>query len=72
MDNNFSVLQQQGFEVFFQSYNQALYKRNEKVKLKKGRKVFEALIKSVNQSGQLLIQQATEEEINFGEIEWVF
>ncbi|HUM97153.1 MAG TPA: biotin--[acetyl-CoA-carboxylase] ligase [Chitinophagaceae bacterium] len=72
LDNNFSVLQQQGFEVFFQSYNQALYKRNEKVKLKKGRKVFEALIKSVNQSGQLLIQQATEEEINFGEIEWVF
>ena len=49
-----------------------LFKRDEIVKLRKGGRVFEAQIKSVNQSGQLIIQHATEEIIDFGEIEWVF
>jgi hypothetical protein len=39
--------------------------------LKKETRVFEALVKNVTPEGRLLVQHATEEEYNFGEIEWV-
>ena len=72
LDNNLFELQNAEFEKIFRYYNQMLFKRDEIVKLRKGGRVFEAQIKSVNQSGQLIIQHATEEIIDFGEIEWVF
>ena len=52
-------------------YNSCLYKQHETVGLKKGSRVFEAVIKSVNASGQLLVNTGIEEEFNFGEVEWV-
>jgi BirA family biotin operon repressor/biotin-[acetyl-CoA-carboxylase] ligase len=72
LDNNLFELQNAEFDKIFRYYNQMLFKRDEIVKLRKGGRVFEAQIKSVNQSGQLIIQHATEEIIDFGEIEWVF
>ena len=39
--------------------------------LKKDNIVFEALIEGVAPSGKLIIQHAFQEEINFGDIEWV-
>jgi BirA family biotin operon repressor/biotin-[acetyl-CoA-carboxylase] ligase len=72
LDNNLFELQNAEFDKIFRYYNQMLFKRDEIVKLRKGGRAFEAQIKSVNQSGQLIIQHATEEIIDFGEIEWVF
>jgi BirA family biotin operon repressor/biotin-[acetyl-CoA-carboxylase] ligase len=48
-----------------------LYKKNEKVKLKKDNRVFEALIKSVSPSGKLIVQHSIEEEFEFGEVAWL-
>ncbi len=52
-------------------YHQNLYKRNELVKLKKGNKLFEALIKGVSSTGQLITEHGTEELFNVGEVEWM-
>lgn len=52
-------------------YNRHLFKRGATVTLKKGSRVFEARIKEVNASGQLVVVTAMEEQFSFGEIEWV-
>jgi BirA family biotin operon repressor/biotin-[acetyl-CoA-carboxylase] ligase len=52
-------------------YNELLFKRNEKVKLKKGNRIFEAVIKEVNEYGELVVFTNTEEHFSFGEIEWL-
>lgn len=52
-------------------YQQALYKRGQVVKLKQGSRVFEALIKSVDQNGRLVTYHAAEERFAVGEIEWL-
>jgi len=61
-----------GFGNIFSHYLHHLYKKNEIVKLKKGNRAFEAMIKTVSPSGQLVVQHGVEEEFNFGEIEWIF
>ncbi len=52
-------------------YKQKLYKVNEKVQLKKDSRVFDAIIKDVTTSGQLVVQHGTEETFDVGEVEWV-
>ena len=71
MDKNFKKLITEGFEDIYSSYLSHLYKKNEPVKLKKDSRVFEAVIKSVSPTGELVIQHAIEERFYFGEIEWV-
>lgn len=60
-----------GFENIYNEYLLHLYKKNETVKLKKDNRVFDALIKTVTPSGQLIIQHAIEESVDFGNVEWV-
>jgi len=55
----------------YEHYLSCLYKKNEKVKLKKGTRLFEATIRSVNPSGQLVVQTSMEECFDTGTIEWV-
>jgi BirA family biotin operon repressor/biotin-[acetyl-CoA-carboxylase] ligase len=52
-------------------YRDNLYRKNEKVKLKKGSRVFEAIIKDVTVNGQLVVQDVLEEQYDVGEIEWM-
>jgi len=59
------------FKKYFKRYLQALYKKGEKIKIKKGSRVFEATIKGVSESGQLIVQHSIEERFEFGEVEWV-
>ena len=54
-----------------EEYKNNLYKLNEKVRLKKGSRVFDATIKNVTSLGELVVQHATEERFNLGEVEWV-
>jgi BirA family biotin operon repressor/biotin-[acetyl-CoA-carboxylase] ligase len=54
-----------------EKYNQHLYKLNEKVKLKKDNRVFEAVIIGASSSGKLMTTHAVDEEFDFGKVEWV-
>jgi BirA family biotin operon repressor/biotin-[acetyl-CoA-carboxylase] ligase len=60
-----------GFDNMYTHYLTLLYKRNEKVKLKKNNRVFEATIQSVTPTGSLLVQHGIAEEFAFGEVEWI-
>jgi BirA family biotin operon repressor/biotin-[acetyl-CoA-carboxylase] ligase len=57
--------------LLLHEYNSVLYKQGQLIKLKKGNVVFEALIRKVNENGQLLINAGTEQTYNVGEIEWI-
>ena len=58
-------------DLLTQEYNDALYKKNQTIKLRKNNVVFEALIKQVNQKGNLVVEQGFEREYVFGEIDWI-
>jgi BirA family transcriptional regulator, biotin operon repressor / biotin---[acetyl-CoA-carboxylase] ligase len=71
MINNFDKLLEKNYGELHAAYLKQLYKKNEKVRLKKVNAVFETVIKSVNTQGQLITQDAFERVFNVGEIEWV-
>jgi BirA family transcriptional regulator, biotin operon repressor / biotin---[acetyl-CoA-carboxylase] ligase len=52
-------------------YHRHLYKRDEKIKLKRGPAVFDAIVKEVNDAGQLVAVHTVEEKFAVGEIEWI-
>ena len=52
-------------------YNEVLYKRGKKVRLRKNNIVFETTISGVTETGQLLTKDSTEKSFEFGEVEWV-
>ena len=58
-------------EEMIAAYKSCLYKLNEIVRLKKGSRVFDAVVKDVTPLGQLVVQHATEERFDVGEVEWV-
>lgn len=70
-NRNYCVLMENKFELLFNYYQEYLYKKNEKVKLKKDNRVFETTIKGVSEIGQLITQHSIEERFEFGEVEWV-
>lgn len=55
-------------ETYYLSH---LYKRDQKVRLKKANRLFEATVRSVDELGRLVVQHAVEEHFEVGEIEWV-
>lgn len=71
LDIYYRQLVEKGFEKIYEDYLFRLYKKNERVKLKKDNRVFEALIKTVTTTGQLIIQHAIEETIEFGNVVWL-
>lgn len=54
-----------------QRYNDHLYKKDALQKFKSGTNEFEAVVKGVNQDGQLILNIGTEEAFNFGSLEWI-
>ena len=70
-DKNFHRLVSGNFEQLFHLYLTQLYKKDEKVKLKKESRVFDTTIKGVSDTGQLITQHSIEERFEFGEIEWM-
>lgn len=71
MEKNYCQLINEGFDDIYKAYNLNLYKRNNKVKLKKDNRLFDATIKSVSPSGQLITEHATEEVFDFGAVDWI-
>ena len=64
-------LESEGADFIFEAYNKNLYKKNEKVRIKKGSRAFEATVKSVSTTGQLVVEHGIEERFDFGDIEWI-
>jgi BirA family transcriptional regulator, biotin operon repressor / biotin---[acetyl-CoA-carboxylase] ligase len=52
-------------------YHSNLYKLNEKIRLKKGAQVFDAIVREVTDLGQLVVEHGAEERFDVGEVEWV-
>ncbi|MGB3007670.1 MAG: biotin--[acetyl-CoA-carboxylase] ligase, partial [Chitinophagaceae bacterium] len=71
IEKNYCQLVNEGFDDIYKAYNLNLYKRNNKVKLKKDNRLFDATIKSVSPSGQLITEHATEEVFDFGAVDWI-
>jgi BirA family biotin operon repressor/biotin-[acetyl-CoA-carboxylase] ligase len=67
----FNELTEKGFNSIYSNYMAQLYKNGKLVKLKKDNRVFEAVIKKVSPTGQLIVQHSIEEAFSFGDIEWV-
>jgi len=57
-------------QEIIEEYNSVLYKRNEAVKLKKEKAVFETTIKQVSISGELYTSDVMARSFAFGEVEW--
>lgn len=60
-----------GGDEMLQTYNNALYKRGETVKLKQAARIFDARIDGVNKNGQLEVFTAIPEYFNHGDISWI-
>jgi BirA family transcriptional regulator, biotin operon repressor / biotin---[acetyl-CoA-carboxylase] ligase len=58
-------------EQIIVDYNEALYKRGERVKFKQDNRIFEARIDAVNKDGQLELYSAYPETFSFGEVSWI-
>lgn len=67
----FEQLRNEGFDSLFPLYHSQLYQLSQSQKFKKENRIFEATVKRVTPSGQLVLQRATEEFFNFGDIEWI-
>lgn len=71
IEKNYQLLINGKFDSLFNHYQHHLYKKGEKVKLKKGNRIFETTIKGVSETGQLITQHSIEERFVFGEVEWI-
>jgi BirA family biotin operon repressor/biotin-[acetyl-CoA-carboxylase] ligase len=71
VNESIDLLLSKGFEGIFEIYNSWLYKKGNIVRLKKGNRIFESVIKGVSAMGKLMTFHAIEEEFDFGEIEWL-
>ncbi len=64
-------LQNGGFNKMYECYNQNLFARNKKIKLKKGNITFETTVQGVSFSGELITRDAMERTFGFDEVEWL-
>lgn len=67
----FSLLIEKGVEPVYEAYRAHLYKKNEPVRFKKENRVFEAVVRDISPAGHLIVQHAMEEELRWGEAEWL-
>jgi BirA family biotin operon repressor/biotin-[acetyl-CoA-carboxylase] ligase len=70
-DKNLQLLISGKDEFILETYNQALYKRNEVAKFKQGSIVFSGIIKRVDNSGRLIIENGIEQSFETGQLEWI-
>jgi BirA family biotin operon repressor/biotin-[acetyl-CoA-carboxylase] ligase len=71
LEKKYTQLNTQGFDGIYEYYQEHLYKKNGKVRLKKNNRVFDGILKGVTKKGRLIVQHAIEEEFDFGKVEWV-
>lgn len=67
----YNVLLSENNHQLLTNYNSHLYKKNKEVTLKKGNIKFNCIIKCVNPSGELQVENGLCDSFRFGEIEWI-
>jgi len=71
LDECFSNLMQRGMTAMLDRYNSLLYKRGQKVKVRQQNRIFELLIRGVNEAGELIAGENSEYSFRHGEIQWL-
>jgi len=71
IEKKYAALKEGKAEQIISEYNRVLYKRNEKVRLKRGNITFETTIQEVTRHGQLVTNDATGRSFDFGDVEWL-
>jgi BirA family biotin operon repressor/biotin-[acetyl-CoA-carboxylase] ligase len=71
VEKRFLQLQKNQFDCLLKDYNERLYKLNEEVQLKQKNIVFKRIVKGVDETGRLLVNNAALESYAWGEVEWV-
>jgi BirA family transcriptional regulator, biotin operon repressor / biotin---[acetyl-CoA-carboxylase] ligase len=71
LENHYRRYLNKGIKTAFENYNQHLYKKDQKVSLRKNNIAFECAIKGVNLNGDLLVEDCSWERFGFGEVEWI-
>ncbi|NCT95148.1 MAG: biotin--[acetyl-CoA-carboxylase] ligase [Chitinophagaceae bacterium] len=71
LQERWQQLQNGEAEALLEEYNRHLFLAGETVKLKKGSRVFQCRIQSVNQFGELCVEGAAEDRFRFGEVVWL-
>lgn len=72
LENRYVQLKKGDSDKMLLEYNDHLFKRGEKVRLKVGTIAFECMIKKVSADGELEVSGGPKESYRFGEVEWVF
>ncbi len=54
-----------------EAFNAQLYCKGERVRLRKGSRSFEALIRRVTENGELVVEHGMEERFAVGDVEWI-
>lgn len=71
LEKRYGQLKNGLFEKLLSEYNERLFKRGEKVRLKKGSAGFECVIGGVSANGELEVIGGLQDSYRFGEVEWV-
>jgi BirA family biotin operon repressor/biotin-[acetyl-CoA-carboxylase] ligase len=71
LENRLQELENEGMQVQLEAYNRILYKRGERVSLKKDNILFQPIIKEVRANGQLVVDNGIEETYNTGQLVWM-
>ncbi|TDO26342.1 BirA family biotin operon repressor/biotin-[acetyl-CoA-carboxylase] ligase [Sediminibacterium goheungense] len=59
------------FSVLLDAYNNHLFKKGELIHLKKANTRFSCVLKAVNESGELLVENGPTDRFQFGEVSWM-
>lgn len=60
------------YDHLIAAYNEVLFMRDQKVRLKKDSAVFETTIRAVDRFGRLHVEDTMERSFEFGEVVWIF
>lgn len=71
LEKRFQELDNGGMQAQLEAYNQLLYKRGERVSLKKDNILFQPIIKAVRANGRLVVDNGIEEDYDLGQLVWV-
>lgn len=71
LEKRFQELENGGMQAQLEAYNQLLYKKGERVSLKKDNILFQPIIKAVRANGRLVVDNGIEEDYDLGQLVWV-
>ncbi len=71
LEKRFQELENGGMQAQLEAYNQLLYKKGERVSLKKDNILFQPIIKEVKANGRLVVDNGLEEDYDLGQLVWV-